>query len=117
MDFYSDTLFVSCGMIFEGDSVNLAVKFIGEEYQTVCSGTAAMCSIQLQPNPGADRLWITGSSNETFSVHDVLGRCILSTSYIVPNAAIETGTWSAGIYLFTFTNDSGRKQVLRWVKE
>ncbi len=84
MDFHHDTLFVACGLMLDGDTVDRAAKFIGEVYQTVCSGPVGVQEVvtptfTLYPNPTNGLLHVeaTAMRPRAWRLTDALGREVL----------------------------------------
>ena len=75
--------------------------------------------LQGMPNPGTDQLNITGLSStpSKVEVRDALGRLVHSQNMAASNAIIPTSAWARGTYFITATDQSGTREVLRWVKQ
>ncbi len=130
MDFYHDTLFVACGAVLDGDSVNRAAKFIGEEYETECSEPVGFdvhyndreSSFTLHPNPTSGLLHVAlyGLRPREVFVADAVGRLVLQQA--LPATAqgplqLDLGTVSTGVYLVTLLDAQGMRHVQRVVRE
>lgn len=75
--------------------------------------------LRTSPNPGTDQLTITGLSStpSKVEVRDALGRLVHSQNMAASNAIIPTSAWARGTYFITATDQSGTREVLRWVKQ
>jgi hypothetical protein len=80
--FLQDTLFVVCGYLADGDSVNLAAKFIGESYAGPCESDVSVT--ELGPTGTitclvvSDHIEITGLSTgkHLITLYDPMGRAV-----------------------------------------
>lgn len=122
MDFYRDTLFVACGTVLDGDTVNGLVKFIGDEYTTTCSGPVGLPnivgtnSIRLFPNPGSMQISLSGlPADATIEVYDGVGRSLYTNNGDEDHITIRTGDWPPGTY-FISINHPKEKRMLKWIK-
>lgn len=126
MAFYQDTLFVVCGAELDGQPVNRAAKFMGEEYEMECSGPVGVMEwpasprapIIVHPNPGFTYFQLQGLGPRPALVQlrDVQGRIVQRTNTVVDLQPIGASTLPAGVYLVEVIMENGR-YVLRWVKE
>ncbi len=117
--FLQDTLFVICGLLADGDSVNLAAKFIGESYAGPCEsdvsiqeGGATTVSY-LFPNPATTNITfspalITGAQTR---VMDALGRVVTLLSG--PVTEIDVSAWPRGMYTVLSTNGPATRFLLQ----
>jgi len=112
MDFYQDTLFAACGAMLDGDSVNRAVKFVGDAYQAACSGPVGIQAFTtrpepiLLPNPAGESVSVncTLSGTAWLSVHDAQGKLLYRQQLRGTGCSLvqlDVSTWSAGIYALT----------------
>lgn len=124
MDFYQDTLFVACGTTLDGEIVNGTAKFIGEQYESECSGPVGVggpipvAGAQVLPNPGHEFCNVTlrGNQRAIVQVSDALGRSVWTLS-VSGGVSMNTVDWPPGTYIITITTSDGARQVLRWVKQ
>lgn len=112
VDFYSDTMFVACGMLFNNDTVNWLAKWTGGNYVDTCStvGINEVVyeneSIHIFPNPANTSLTVnvnksklqTTKSETTYRIIDKLGRevktgLINSYPYTVPVYELREGMY------------------------
>lgn len=85
MDFYRDTLFVSCGGPVDGEFVNYGAKFIGDNYVDSCSEPVGILDQAISASQfhhwqsGSDELSIQGLLNGSheLSLYDAVGKCLL----------------------------------------
>ncbi|MEZ4789940.1 MAG: T9SS type A sorting domain-containing protein [Flavobacteriales bacterium] len=111
MDFYHDTLFAACGAVFEGDSVNRAVKFIGQEYEEACSGPVpigppiARSNLFVAPNPANEKINVIGEikSGTALLIRDAFGKPVFDerVSVTVQSVSINVLGLSTGMYTMT----------------
>lgn len=83
MDFYYDTLFVSCGWTVDGDSVWQAAMFIGSNYVDTCSGPVGQQEHLIPASEvfvtfGQDTwtFWGLSAGQHDVQLHDMSGRCV-----------------------------------------
>ncbi len=122
MDFYRDTLFITCGYIADGDSVNLAAKFVGTDYIDSCAASVGIGEIV---PPGAvtptiaqtaDGQWqVSGLSagQHPYVVIDALGRLVQNGS--LPGgdrSVIPTNDLKMGVYLVRVVGFPAQKVLL-----
>ncbi|MBK6884654.1 MAG: T9SS type A sorting domain-containing protein [Flavobacteriales bacterium] len=128
MDFYQDTLFAACGAVFEGDSVNRAVKFIGQEYEQVCSGQVSVESndlgpeISLHPNPTSTtiQVQVPFSGPTLLFVHNALGQEFRRKEVRHPlgtDLKIDVSDLVPGIYYVSLRSSTGLPYSLKFVVE
>jgi len=111
MDFYHDTLFVTCGTVLDGDTVNSAAKFIGDEYQEECSGPVAVVEsspvpppVFLFPNPTESNAVISLEfiGKAYLHVYDVQGKAVHRrqlTGIDLTRILLDTADWPSGTYM------------------
>ncbi|MBK7384260.1 MAG: hypothetical protein IPI81_13175 [Flavobacteriales bacterium] len=85
MDFYGDTLFVTCGDSVDGVFVNKAAKFIGTSYEDTCSAPVGIA--EHEPSTGGAVIHMIGPDQfvmdglpmgkQTVRVFDASGRLVL----------------------------------------
>ncbi|MBX2979621.1 MAG: T9SS type A sorting domain-containing protein [Flavobacteriales bacterium] len=129
MDFYLDTLFVSCGVVLDGDSVNRAAKFIGEVYEAECSGPVGVeeepltqATFTLHPNPttGLLHVALNGLRAREVFVADALGREVLRQGAPHSNTGpliLDLAPLSPGAYLVTVVDEQGMHYTQRVLRE
>jgi hypothetical protein len=126
MAFYHDTLFVACGAVLDGNSVNRAAKFIGEVYEAECSGPVglgeqldmASAHISLYPNPGSTfQLTGLGQRPALLRVLDVQGRTVREGIPATEYAPVDMEEIRPGTYLVEVQLANERREMIRWVKE
>ena len=128
MDFYQDTLFAACGAVFEGDSVNRAVKFIGQEYEQGWSGQVSVESndlgpeISLHPNPTSTtiQVQVPFSGPTLLFVHNALGQEFRRKEVRHPlgtDLKIDVSDLVPGIYYVSLRSSTGLPYSLKFVVE
>ncbi|HMC98364.1 MAG TPA: T9SS type A sorting domain-containing protein, partial [Flavobacteriales bacterium] len=124
MDFYYDTLFVACGWTLDGDSVNMAAKFVGEEYQAECSGPVGLPErarspdALIAPNPADEHvdLLFNSSHISLVSIHDAQGRLMFEQHHFGnARARIDVSNWPPGMYSALIRNADAPAQMERFV--
>lgn len=118
--FYHDTLFVACGWLADGDSVNQAARFIGASYIDSCSGPLSTNSPlplpeaeRVFPNPATSVIRFTPpfSRNEQAVIVDALGRIVVSLSGRVPE--FDVTAWPRGMYTVLSTKGPATRFLLQ----
>lgn len=128
MDFYHDTLFAACGAMLDGDSVNRAVKFVGEAYENECSGAVRVAPSQpvpdpvLLPNPAGENtsFHYRLSGAAWLDVHDAQGKLVHHRQLRGKGDTriqLDVSGWSAGIYAITLLDHHRSAWSMRLVVE
>ncbi|MBL7940188.1 MAG: T9SS type A sorting domain-containing protein [Flavobacteriales bacterium] len=128
MDFYHDTLFAACGAMLDGDSVNRAVKFVGEAYEDECSGPVGIAPSRpasdtaLLPNPAGESTSFHCRLNGTarLDVHDAQGKLVHRRQLRGigdGGVQLDVSGWSIGIYAVTLQVHDQPPRSMRLVVE
>ncbi len=118
MDFYRDTLFAATGWIVEGDSVNLAAKYVGASYIGTCTGPLSLLEVgtgddfSISPNPSSGSLTINFATSSTrqISVVDAIGRVVYSGRNA--GGTIDVSDWSPGLYMVLCARASPKRVIV-----
>lgn len=124
--FYQDTLFVACGWLADGDSVNQAARFIGTTYVDSCTGPLSVLepsspsTFFIYPNPANEQVMIDLSPETRGAVlvdiTDALGRTVWRTPW--RNQPVDVRPLPTGVYQITLRDEQGRPvEAGRFVKE
>jgi hypothetical protein len=108
MDFYRDTLFAACGWIVEGDSVNMAAKYVGPSYIGACTGPIGVPESErpvdphVFPNPTSDVLTISTPTGGPLplTIVDALGRTVHRTT--AGSIILDVSAWPRGLYTLRY---------------
>ncbi|MBS1568631.1 MAG: hypothetical protein JST45_04235 [Bacteroidetes bacterium] len=121
MDFYRDTLFITCGYVADGDSVNLAAKFVGTSYIDSCGAPVGIAEHEQPVAPAptiiqtADGQWQVlglGAGQHPYMVMDALGRIIEKGSVIGAGPSIiPTGGLCAGVYMVCIEGHAAQRVI------
>ena len=128
MDFYHDTLFAACGVVFEGDSVDRAVKFIGQEHEQVCSGPVSIEGLEhgpgfiLSPNPATNLVDVRGDLVDVtmLRIYDAFGKLVRSqtaNNTDQTNVQVDVSDLSAGFHTLTLIRNNGSAVSQRFIVE
>jgi carboxypeptidase T len=75
--------------------------------------------VQLSPNPGSSSLNIsfTNKDPRDLKIYDSQGRLMFEKFEIQDGLAIDTGSWSRGIFYLQLSKSDGEIQMLKWIKQ
>ena len=116
--FLADTLFVTCSLMADGDSVNYAAKFIGESYAGPCAPALSVevdgiePDLTFYPNPATSYISFGRSlfRYEHVRITDTLGRVVVQLSGEVTE--LDVSMWPRGIYMVHFATRPPARFVL-----
>lgn len=105
-------LYIACGNIFDGNTVNHIAKWIGGNYVDTCGNTTGINELSndideltVYPNPSSDNIYIEGtlsSSPIKLIVYDILGREVYAEKLQANTPVkkvIDVSGWGAGVYV------------------
>ncbi len=102
-------------------TLNGAVSWDSIKVQVVPSSVnklqSTMNNIHLYPNPVQNELNISGATNCTIRIFDVVGRMVYHGSTNGEKDIINTRSFANGIYFLQLMDENGEKEIRKFVKE
>ena len=75
--------------------------------------------INIYPNPGNEYFNFYAEENGTINMYDLIGKILISNQLIpaFKTQKVNTSHFQQGLYLVEFVNQSGKKNLFKWVKK
>lgn len=73
--------------------------------------------ISIYPNPTTDFVKIKTNNNSTVNIINLVGKVVYNSNVSQNEISIDVSSWSAGIYIVNITNENGKKNSYKLIKQ